>query len=223
MKKMIITIIILLIIFIGMLINRNIAQSNEIKIDEIDKIENYIEKIYGWSEVTKEALPEFDNINNADETWIWGIVRKNIETEELIYEQIDEKAKELFGQELNKSFPKEGNVFLKYDNELQGYSLAEITLDAIDDEFFINKIEKNKNGYTAEIIEYLVDYTDSDNGNIYLKNLKGETIEKISNEDTKQEITQKVKNNIDKFTKKKVNLKKENDVKVIIEKVEKEN
>lgn len=59
MKKMIITIIILAIIFIGMVINRQIEQANEIKIEEIQLVENYMEKIYGWSEITNQALPEF--------------------------------------------------------------------------------------------------------------------------------------------------------------------
>ena len=66
MKKMIITIIILAIIFIGMVINRQIEQANEIKIEEIQLVENYMEKIYGWSEITNQALPEFDNLNEAN-------------------------------------------------------------------------------------------------------------------------------------------------------------
>jgi len=66
MKKMIITIIILAIIFIGMVINRQIEQANEIKIEEIQLVENYMEKIYGWSEITNQALPEFDNVNEAN-------------------------------------------------------------------------------------------------------------------------------------------------------------
>ena len=45
MKKMIITIIILAIIFIGMVINRQIEQASEIKIEEIQLVENYMEKI----------------------------------------------------------------------------------------------------------------------------------------------------------------------------------
>lgn len=68
-----------------------------------------------------------------------------------------------------------------------------------------------------------MDYTDSDNNNIYLKNLNGEIVEKLIGEETKQEVTQKVKEKIDKFTKKKATLKKLNDEKVVIQKVEKEN
>ena len=218
MKKMIITIIILAIIFIGMVINRQIEQANEIKIEEIQLVENYMEKIYGWSEITNQALPEFDNLNEANTKWLWGIVRKNIEEEEITYETINEN-----GEELNIKYPKEGMEFIKYNEETNDYIPSEIELDANDDRFYINKITKIKNGYTAEIVEYLVDYTDSDNNNIYLKNLNGEIVEKLIGEETKQEVTQKVKEKIDKFTKKKATLKKLNDEKVVIQKVEKEN
>ena len=115
MKKMIITIIILAIIFIGMVINRQIEQANEIKIEEIQLVENYMEKIYGWSEITNQALPEFDNLNEANTKWLWGIVRKNIEEEEITYETINEKVKELYGEELNIKYPKEGMEFIKYN------------------------------------------------------------------------------------------------------------
>ena len=101
MKKMIITIIILAIIFIGMVINRQIEQANEIKIEEIQLVENYMEKIYGWSEITNQALPEFDNLNEANTKWLWGIVRKNIEEEEITYETINEKVKELINSIIN--------------------------------------------------------------------------------------------------------------------------
>lgn len=223
MKKMIITIIILAIIFIGMVINRQIEQANEIKIEEIQLVENYMEKIYGWSEITNQSLPEFDNLNEANTKWLWGIVRKNIEEEEITYETINEKVKELYGEELTTKYPKEGTEFIKYNEETNDYIPSEIELDANDDRFYINKITKIKNGYTAEIVEYLVDYTDSDNNNIYLKNLNGEIVEKLTGEETKQEVTQKVKEKIDKFTKKKATLKKLNDEKVVIQKVEKEN
>ena len=129
----------------------------------------------------------------------------------------------MYGEELTTKYPKEGTEFIKYNEETNDYIPSEIELDANDDRFYINKITKIKNGYTAEIVEYLVDYTDSDNNNIYLKNLNGEIVEKLTGEETKQEVTQKVKEKIDKFTKKKATLKKLNDEKVVIQKVEKEN
>ena len=78
MKKLIIIILILLIIFIGMYVYREsiIAtnRSTDVTVDEINKIETYLQKIYMWKEITKEALPAFDDINNAPDVWIWEVV-----------------------------------------------------------------------------------------------------------------------------------------------------
>ena len=54
MKKLIIIIIILAIIFVGMIVYKNIAinTSNNISIQEISQIETYITKIYMWKEIT---------------------------------------------------------------------------------------------------------------------------------------------------------------------------
>lgn len=217
MKKMVLTIVILLIIFIGMIIARNIEKSEEIKIDEVQNIENYIQQIYGWKEVTKEALPEFDDINNADETWLWGIIRKNLEEETLTYEKIENKVKEIYGDKLNKEYPKEGTSFVNKEGEI--YKPTDISLDAIKDSLYLNKIERTKEGYIAEIVEYLVDYTKEDEGRIEIKNLNNEIIATLSNNETDANIIQIVKNNIDKFNKKKITLDKKDNEQLIIKKV----
>lgn len=110
MKKLIVIIIILVIIFIGMAIYKNntIKNKNVISIQEIEKIETYITKIYMWKEVTKEALPYFENINQVDDMWLWEVVNRNLEEYDLEYQKIQEKSKEIFGQTLTKEFPKEG-------------------------------------------------------------------------------------------------------------------
>ena len=103
MKKFIVIILILLIIFIGMFAYRQnkIAQNKnaEVTVDEINKIETYLQKIYMWKEITGEALPSFENINNAPDVWIWEVVKKNLEEYELSYEQLEEKKKEIFGND----------------------------------------------------------------------------------------------------------------------------
>lgn len=221
MKKMIVTIIILFIIFISMVLYRNSEKEAEVKIDEVNEIESYIEKIYGWKEVTGEALPTFDNVNNANEKWIWGIVRENIDGLEIEYEQIEEKSKELYGKDLNKEYPKEGTEFIVYDEQTQKYKINETTLDAISDSYLLNKIEKDKNGYVVEIVEYLVDYTDSENGKVVIKNLNEDKIYELTEEEaTDGNIKKVVKENMDKFSKKKVTLEKEETV--VVKKVEKE-
>ena len=220
MRKMIVTIIILFIIFISMVIYRNSEKEAEIKIDEVNKIENYIEKIYGWKEVTNEALPKFDNVNNADEKWIWGIVRENINDSEIDYKIIEEKAKELYGNKFEREYPKEGTDFIMYDSNKEKYIVKRISIDAIKDTFLLNKIDRENNGYMIEIIEYLVDYTNSDNGKVSIKNLDEETIYELTEEEaTDGNIKKVVKENIDKFTKKKVTLENE-DGRIVIIKVE---
>ena len=47
--------VILAIIFVGMLINKNIEKKkNDISIEEIKKIESYIQQIYMWKEIANE-------------------------------------------------------------------------------------------------------------------------------------------------------------------------
>ena len=72
MRKMIVAIIILLIIFVGMIIYRNMAisSSNQVSVQEIEQIQTYITKIYMWKEVTAEALPTFENINKSDRSHV---------------------------------------------------------------------------------------------------------------------------------------------------------
>lgn len=210
MKKMIVTIIILLIIFVGMIIYRNMAisSSNQVSVQEIEQIETYITKIYMWREVTNEALPTFENINEASEMWTWEAVKKNLEDYELSYDQIQEKAKELFGTDFTKEFPKEGTENFTYDEQTGKYYATGMGLDQEEDCFLLNQIKPTDTGYEVEIVEYLEDY--SQESQIIIKNLDDEEIGKVeeNQESSSQDI---VKNNLDKFTKKIVTLKKEGD------------
>ena len=210
MRKMIVAIVILLIIFVGMIIYRNMAIStnNQISVQEIEQIETYITKIYMWREVTSEALPTFENINEASEMWTWEAVKKNLEDYELSYDQIQEKAKELFGTDFTKEFPKEGTENFTYDEQTGKYYATGMGLDQEEDCFLLNQINPTDTGYEVEIVEYLEDY--SQESQIIIKNLKDEEIGKVeeNQESSSQDI---VKNNLDKFTKKIVTLKKEGD------------
>ena len=210
MRKMIVTIIILLIIFVGMIIYRNMAisSSNQVSVQEIEQIETYITKIYMWREVTSEALPTFENINEASEMWTWEAVKKNLEDYELSYDQIQEKAKELFGTDFTKEFPREGTENFTYDEQTGKYYATGMGLDQEEDCFLLNQINPTDTGYEVEIVEYLEDY--SQESQIIIKNLDDEEIGKVeeNQESSSQDI---VKNNLDKFTKKIVTLKKEGD------------
>lgn len=217
MKKLIIIIIVLTFVFIGMYIyTNNKRNSQKISIEEINKIEEYIEKIYMWKEVTQEALPCFENINEASELWIWKVIEKNIEEYEATYEQIMNKQKEIFGTELKKELPKEGNEYYIYEDGK--YYTTGINLDEKDDKFLLNKIQKTEDGYEVEIIEYIEKYS-NDSKDIIIENTKEEEIRKTSVNEEEINRTQSIKDNIEKFNKKKITLKKEEE-KLVIKKVE---
>ena len=94
MKKLIAIICVLLVIFVGMVIYRKSnINNNNVTANEVQEIEGYITKIYTWKEVTGEALPAFDNINNAPDLWIWQVVVNNLEEYAVSREQIQNKAK----------------------------------------------------------------------------------------------------------------------------------
>lgn len=229
MKKLLILILILLIIFVALLIQRNTAKKDEINIQEIEQIEEYIGKIYLWKEVTIDALPCFQNINEAQEKWIWEAVKKNIDQYEVDYEQINEKAKELFGENLTKTFPKEGTEYLPYQEDIGKYIITGTSLDAENDKFLLNAINKTKSGYEVDIIEYIEDYTEGQDVvnpeeifSIKIKNLKNEVIQTIPSNIEKTDINQVIKNSSDKFTHKILYIEKNND-KIFIQKVEEKN
>ncbi len=220
MKKMFIIIMILAIIFMGMLVYRNILADakNNISVKEIENIESYISQIYMWKEITTEALPEFDDINKANELWIWEVVKRNLEEYETTKEEIEQKAKEIFGEEFDKKFPKEGNQSFEYDEESGNYLATETNLNEKEDSFLLNNIEKTKEGYKVEIIEYLEDYSDKEN--VIIENLQSEEIGKTNINQSDTKIQEIVKNNKERFNKKTIYLV-ENEDRFIVKKVEK--
>ncbi len=219
MRKMLVIIVILLLIFVGMIVYKKVAvaKSSDIKANEVIQVEEAISKVYLWEEVTNEALPKFSDINNAEDKWIWEAVKNNLENYELEYDEIQIKAKELFGQKFNKEFPKEGNQSFSYSEEMQKYIAEEIETDQKEDDFLLDKIIKTKEGYEAEILEYIADYTEENI--IIVRNTNDEELSRISASEDESAIQNVVKNKKDKCTRKKVTLKKENE-NLIIEKVE---
>lgn len=226
MKKLLAIICVLLVIFIGMYIYKTNINQNNVTVSEVEKIEEYISKIYMWQEITEEALPKFDNINDAPDLWVWEVVKKNLEEYELDYNQIQEKAIEIFGDNFTKQFPKEGSEYIYYDEDSGKYLTTGIGLDTQDDMFFIKKINKTKGGYEVEIVEYLEDYENSmfiedenEVYDIYIKNLNGETIATIQSNESETRAIEVVKENIDKFSTKTVKLVKDSEEKISVESV----
>lgn len=209
MRKLLAVICILLIFFLGMYISKiNINKSN-ITVSEVGEIQEFISKIYLWQEVSEEALPKFEDINNAPDLWIWEVVKKNLEQFELTYGEIQEKAVEIFGNNFTKQFPKEGYDFIYYDENYGKYFITGIGLDNLEDMFFIKNISRNNTGYEVEIVEYLEDYSEelalaqeenTGEYNIYINNLNFETIFIIKNTDSDSIKIEKIKENMDKFS-----------------------
>lgn len=215
MKKLIAIIIILVIIFVGMVVYKNVAinTSNNISIQEISQIETYITKIYMWKEITGQALPNFEDINQAEDVWIWEVVKKNLEDYEFFYEEIQEKAKDLFGERLTKEFPKEGTEYIIYDEKIDKYYAVGMGLDQLDDLFLLNEIQKTPTGYEVEIIEYLEDYSQTLNEEddfVIIRNTNEEEIGRVNSKE-EEKVKEMVKNHIDKLSRKKIVLKLENE------------
>ena len=227
MKKLVAIICVLLVIFIGMYINKTKSNQKMVTASEVEKVEEYISKIYMWKEVTEEALPEFSNINEAPDLWTWEVVKKNLEDYELTYEEIQQKATELFGKQFTKQFPKEGTEYIQYDEQTDKYITSGIGLDSLDDSFLIKNINKNKNEYDVEIVEYLEDHSNSagvededEIYDIYIKNLNQETIATIKSNEGETKAIETVKENIDKFTTKTIKLIKDSDGNIYVREVE---
>lgn len=226
MKKLVAIICILLVIFVGMYVNRSKSNQNLITATEVEKVEEYISKIYMWKEITGDALPKFDNINDAPDVWTWEVVKKDLENYELTKDEIQNKATELFGNQFKKQFPQEGTEYMQYDEKLGKYISTGIELDTLEDCFYIKNIKKTKDGYEVEIAEYLEDYVNSlgvEDENeiyeIYIKNLNEETIANVKNTEGETKTIDVVKENLDKFTTKTVNLKKNSNGNIYVESV----
>ena len=224
MKKLLAIICILLVIFIGMYINKNKSTQN--MVTAVENVQEYISKIYMWKEVTEEALPKFDNINDAPDVWTWEVVKKNLDNYEATYEEIEQKAIQLFGKQFTKQFPEEGTEYIQYNDELGKYLTSGIGLDALDDCFLIKNIKKTKSGYEVEIVEYLEDYEnsfgvedESEIYEIYIKNLNQDTIATMKNNEAENKSVEIVKENLDKFTTKTVNLVKDSDGNIYVQSV----
>lgn len=219
MRKMLVIIVILLFIFVGMICYKKVAvaKNSDIKANEVIQVEEAISKVYLWEEVTNEALPKFSNINNAEDKWIWEAVKNNLENYELEYDEIQLKAKELFGQNFTKEFPKEGNQSFSYSEEMQKYIAEEIETDQKEDDFLLEQIKRIENGYEVEILEYIADYTEENI--IIVKNTNDEELSRISASEDESVIQNVVKSKKDNCTRKKITLKKENE-NLIVEKVE---
>ena len=129
--------------------------------DYFSEIQKYIKDIYG----TTFLIPEFDDINDAEENWLWENINQyvwnhNDEYHEqneqeygYTYNDVSKIAKTLYGDSLKKHFPK-GSVSMRYNSYRDLYGPTAFGIQ----NYFDYKIEKiNKEGNT--FIVSLYDYT----------------------------------------------------------------
>jgi len=123
-----------------------------------EKIKMYISKIYFG---TDTYMPEFNNINLANEQWIWECAYRNLVNFEELYaamtvtkEDVEMSARQLFGNDLQKEFPKEGLEFwLEPEGDEYFYKAAGIELDFYND-YEILSYKKSDKDIIVNIVEY---------------------------------------------------------------------
>lgn len=120
-------------------------------------VNDYLGDIYYG---TDTWMPTFNNINSAEEKWIWECAYSNLFKDEkdpgmyVTKEQIEDSAREVFGENLKKEFPTEGLEFW-LEPEEDKYFVARASVEAdyyID--YIIDSIEEKDNKVIVEIVEY---------------------------------------------------------------------
>lgn len=136
--------------------NKNESETKKVTNLEKTMVEDYVQKIYKYGEF--EIMPNFDDINKADEEWVWAIAFSQLENKEMVqkYEVVD-KAKELFGQGFNKE-PKEDSIISAYWNEELNYYEGKAHGFMAEEEarYIIKDAYKTDNTYNVEIVEYVL-------------------------------------------------------------------
>lgn len=180
-------------------LNVELEKKEEVSSLEKATIEEYVEKIYKYGEIVN--IPTFENINNADEEWLWVIAFKECENTEMVTKsELVAKAKELFGTSFNKQ-PKEDSIFCAYWNEEMQYyeGKAHGLMAENETRYIIKSVEKDQNRFKVEIVEYVLNVSEiikgEENAKVQIKN--GDTVVATVSENEDKEY---VKENSETFT-----------------------
>lgn len=141
------------------------------KKEDYSGIKEYIKDIYG----TTFLIPEFNDINQADEDWLWENVsqyvwnhddeyhEKNTQEYGYHYEDIAKVVKTLYGNHLNKKFPK-GATAMRYNSYRDLYGPTSFVITNYYD-YRIDTITKNENIYTVSLFDFTVYLNKNENEN----------------------------------------------------------
>ena len=121
------------------------------------KLDDYISDIYFGLDT---YMSEFDNINLADENWIWECTHRFLWKDDnaipgiISKEDIETAAKKCFGDNLQKEFPKEGLEFW-LEPEEDGYFLAAASTELdFHNDYEIVSYNKTDKDIIVNIVEY---------------------------------------------------------------------
>ncbi|MGN1299081.1 MAG: hypothetical protein ACI4UE_03765 [Candidatus Scatovivens sp.] len=168
-KQKLIVAIIIAIIIIGIVVYKKFIEvpgnvAGERAIEELlqqvyyEDAEKCLEDIFVSNENIEDPLPEFSDINEAPEEWIWMVLYNNLENEENLftYEQIQEKLISLFSENLNKKFPEEGVKGLIEKNLESGnyYKIENINNSAKKYGYSIKTLTQEDTTYRINILQY---------------------------------------------------------------------
>ncbi len=159
-NKILILIVVILLLILGITILLHNIQIKKTK--EYEDLKKYISIIYGKTFL----IPDFDDINDAEESWLWDNINqylwandsiykeKNSQAYGYTYEEINDIAKILYGDSLKKNFP-EGSVAMRYFSYNNHYGPTSYDLESFYN-YQIDKIEKKDNIYTVSIYDYII-------------------------------------------------------------------
>lgn len=218
MKKDKIIYIIIIVLILGVVIYKKFIEvpgdvAGQIAIEDLisqvhyEDAEKHLKDIFIEKEnnFNSISLPEFQNINEAPNSWVWNVLYNNLENEEneYSYEQIQEKLIELFSNKLEIKFPEEGiEGVLEKNKENDLYYKVELQNNNTNKYGYnIKTLSQEDNIYKIYIIEYELL---CDEQNYILIDCDGNEINKFESED---EIENEISRNEYNLNKKEITIK----------------
>lgn len=190
-----------------------------VTINESSRISNYIDKIYSYYE---KNIPEFTNINLAEDDWVWSIALFNCQSSTsgnpISYKDIEKSAADLFGKDFTKKLSKSDMKIASYSSYIDAFTVIGRGGPVFVPKYVISDISKTENGFEVKILEYLEDNSAWSGSNelyeIYLIGNSDKIIKKYKN-NQKEEMKDYVLKNQDEFNAKKIVLTQDSATKQI--------
>lgn len=183
-------------------------------------IETFVDKIFLGNGLTQEALPEFNNILEADKNWMFSMLYYDLVTNDSLkytytYEEVQEELNNIIGKNTYIQFPQEGtDKIMKKEDK---YIVAPSGLIATSFEgYTISNIGILNGNYIVTINEYKYQISE-DNSNYNFIDKTGNVIKSYSASDNtkenwnviEEEMKDYVKDNQDKFARKDITIMKD--------------